>query len=77
MEQRIVVTNNVRHFALIVREWGEAGQSHAGCVLVQGIDNGEFGRILRGLRLMLEERPDQEQWSNLTLWLTPGAGSKR
>jgi hypothetical protein len=31
---------------VIARRWAEAGQAHAGCAIVVGIDHGELGAIL-------------------------------
>lgn len=72
-ERRILVTHNVRHFAPLLLEWAEAGRSHAGCVLVARIDHSQFGIVLRGLRLLLEQRPEPDQWADLALWLSPAS----
>jgi NAD(P)-dependent dehydrogenase (short-subunit alcohol dehydrogenase family) len=59
---RILVTHNVRHFPDILREWAEAGQDHAGCIILVGMRLDQFGLILRAIRLALESGPDQEGW---------------
>jgi hypothetical protein len=69
---RILITFNHRDFAPLLREWAEAGRAHAGCILVFGIDHGEFGLILRGLSALLRERSDQGSWTNITEALTRG-----
>ncbi len=69
-EGRMLVTFNQRHFAPLLRQWAEAGRAHAGCVLVYGIDHGEFDLILRGLRQLFAERPGQEDWTGLCDALT-------
>jgi hypothetical protein len=61
-EQRILVTHNVADFPPILREWAEASRSHAGVVLVFGIDHNEFELVVRGLQHLLELRPSQEAW---------------
>jgi hypothetical protein len=59
---RILVTHNVADFPELLREWAEAARSHAGVILVYGIDRSEFGLILRGVDRWLEVRPRQEDW---------------
>jgi Domain of unknown function (DUF5615) len=58
---RILVTHNVADFPEMLREWAEAAQSHAGVILVYGIDHSEL--ILRGVDRWLEARPRQEDGS--------------
>ena len=69
-QRRILVTFNHRHFAPLLREWAEAGRTHAGCLLVYGLDHGEHALILRGIRRLLEARPKQEDWVDLADALT-------
>lgn len=64
LEDRIMVSFNVRDFPRILREWAEGGRDHAGCVILVGIDHSEFGAILRVLDLVLAARPEQERWHN-------------
>jgi predicted nuclease of predicted toxin-antitoxin system len=59
---RILVTHNVADFPEILREWAEGGRSHAGVILVYGIDHSELGLILRGVDRWLEVRPRQDDW---------------
>jgi hypothetical protein len=59
-EQRILVT----HFPRILREWAAAQRSHAGVILVYGIDHSEFALIARGIERWLELRPAQADWSD-------------
>lgn len=61
-EQRILVTHNVADFPAILREWAEASRSHAGVILVYGIDHHEFDLVARGLQRLLVLRPSQEAW---------------
>lgn len=62
-EDRVMVTFDVGDFARIARRWAQAGQPHAGCAVVVGIDHGEFGTIIRSLRRSFEvDRPDPEDW---------------
>lgn len=69
-DRRILVTFNHRHFVPLLRQWAEAGQMHHGCIIVYGLDHGEFGLILRGIRRLLDARPRQEDWVDLVDALT-------
>jgi predicted nuclease of predicted toxin-antitoxin system len=64
-EQRILVTHNVADFPRILREWAAAQRTHAGVILVYGIDHSEFTLIVRGIERWLELRPDQADWRDL------------
>jgi hypothetical protein len=68
-EQRIFITFDVKDFPVIARRWAEAGQAHAGCAIVVGIDHGQFGLILNMIMRELRARPQQADWANLTLFL--------
>lgn len=61
-EQRILVTHNIHDFPTILREWGQAGLSHAGIILVYGISQNEFDLLVRGLQAWLRRRPRQDDW---------------
>lgn len=65
---RIMVTFNVKDFARITTEWAAAGKSHAGCLLIVGIDHSEFGLILRVIEHALSTRGDQAAWIDYTAW---------
>jgi len=69
-EGRIMVTFNVADFARIATEWPAASKSHAGCLLIVGIDHREFGLILRVINHALSTRPDQAAWVDYTAWGT-------
>jgi hypothetical protein len=68
-EQRILVTHNSADFPRILREWAAAQRSHAGVILVYGIDHGEFSAIVRGIERWLEMSRDHEDWSDLAVVL--------
>jgi predicted nuclease of predicted toxin-antitoxin system len=57
-EERILVTDNVRDFPAILREWAAAERSHAGVILVDGIDHREFDVIVRGIERCGELYPE-------------------
>ena len=64
-EQRILVTHNIRDFPEIVREWMTAQRSHAGVILVYGIDHREFQLIAGGIQHWLELYPESADWIDL------------
>lgn len=68
-EDRILVTRNSRDFAPLLREWAEAGRSHAGCVLIWTLRHDEFGPILEALRRLLAEQPEQSAWRDVAVAL--------
>jgi hypothetical protein len=72
-EDRTMVTFNVADFARITTEWAAASRSHAGCLLIVGIDHAEFGLILRVIEHAFSTRPDQESWIDYTAWGTRSA----
>jgi nucleoside-diphosphate-sugar epimerase len=64
-ERRIVVTHNIRDFPDILREWAAAQRSHAGAILVYGIDHSEFELIVRGIERWLQLYPQAAKWIDL------------
>ena len=61
-DRRILVTHNVADFPEILREWGSGGRSHAGVILVFGIEHSGFGLVRRGIERCLEQRPRHRDW---------------
>ena len=70
---RIMITFNIKDFARTATEWAAAGKSHAGCLLIVGIDHAEFGLILRVIDHALSTRPEQAAWVDYTAWATRSA----
>jgi Domain of unknown function (DUF5615) len=68
-QARILVTRNSRDFAPLLREWAEADRHHAGCILIWQLGHHEFAAITKGVAQLLRDRPDPEQWRDLTLAL--------
>ena len=66
-EQRILITQDFHDFPAILREWAGAQRSHAGAIVVYGIDHDEFELIIRGVQRWLEIYPDPANWIDLTL----------
>jgi len=65
-EERILVTQDVHDFPAILREWAAAQRSHAGAILIYGIDHSEFELIIRGIQRWLELYPEPASWIDLT-----------
>ncbi len=74
-EHRILVTHNVRDFPDILREWAAAQRSHAGAILVYGIDHSEFELIGRGIERWFELYPEPTSWKDLAVILDRDFGS--
>jgi NAD(P)-dependent dehydrogenase (short-subunit alcohol dehydrogenase family) len=68
-EERILVTSNIQDFPDLLQQWAEEGRSHAGCILLVGLAQNEFGLILRRLTAAMAARPLVSQWQDLTLFL--------
>ena len=66
-QDRILVTRNSRDFAPLLRQWAEAGRSHAGCILIWTFGHNEFGGIISAVQGQLDSRPDPEQWRDLAV----------
>ena len=62
-EDRIVVTANIRDFARLARSRMEAGQAHAGIILVPP-GSLAFGVVLLGLAQLFADRPEAADWVN-------------
>ena len=56
----------------ILREWAADGRSHAGVVLVHGIDHSEFGLVAAGVAKLLAGRPTREAWVDVCEVLSRG-----
>lgn len=67
VEERILVTHNIRDFPAILREWGAAERSHAGVILIYGIDHREFDAIARGIERCVELYPEMVMWRDLAV----------
>jgi hypothetical protein len=63
-ERRIVVTFNVRDFAPLLRQSAEEGKPYAGCILIAGIAQHQFGLILDRVSEVLAAWPHQDDWAD-------------
>jgi hypothetical protein len=70
VDERIMITFNVKDFPRIVTQWAAAGKHHAGCLVLVGIDHAEFGLILRVIDAALASRPDHAAWRDYAAWGT-------
>ena len=68
-ETRVMITFDVKDFTVIARRWAEAGRPHAGLGIVVGIDHGNFGIVLDVLSREFSARPQQADWTGLTLFI--------
>ena len=68
-QDRILVTRNSRDFAPLLRQWSEAGRHHSGCILIWSLGSDEFAAITSGVAQLRRDRPDPEQWRDLTVAL--------
>jgi predicted nuclease of predicted toxin-antitoxin system len=66
-QQRVLITRNSRDFAPLAREWAEAQRTHAGMILIWTLDHSQFAGILKGVRALLDQRPEQDEWRDLVL----------
>jgi len=66
-EERILATQDIRDFPAILREWGASQRSHAGVILLYGIDHSEFELIARGIQRWLELYPEPASWTDLAV----------
>lgn len=74
-EKRILVTHNIRDFPDILREWAIAQRSHAGAILVYGIDHREFNLVVRGIERCLARYPEPEHWVDLAVVVNRDSGA--
>ena len=68
-EERILATQDISDFPTILREWAGAQRSHAGAILIYGIDHSEFELIARGILRWLALYPEPTQWIDLAVVL--------
>lgn len=71
-DERVLVTHNVRDFPSILREWAAAQRSHAGVILVYGIDHSEFELIAHGIEGWSDLYGEPARWFDLTVVLDRG-----
>jgi hypothetical protein len=68
-EERITITTDAAHFALLARNLAASGHQHAGLVIVWSLPNNAFKHIVDGAQVLLERYPSQTEWLDLVLTL--------
>jgi hypothetical protein len=68
-ETRAMITFDVKDLTVIAQRWAEAGRPHAGLGIVVGIDHSDFGSILQVISREISARPEQSDWTDLTLFI--------
>lgn len=68
-ERRILVTRNARDFVPLLREWAEGDRHHHGCILIWTLAHSELGKIVKGVARLLDGRPDDHAWRDLSVAL--------
>jgi predicted nuclease of predicted toxin-antitoxin system len=70
-DDRVLVTANVRDFLPLLRGLAEAGQVHAGCILIaSSIRHHQFGAIIARVGGVLDAHPDPLAWRDRVHWLS-------
>jgi hypothetical protein len=59
----------------MLRQCAAAQRSHAGAIVVYGIDHSEFELIIRGVQRWVEIYPDPASWADLTVSVDREFGS--
>jgi len=75
-EGRILISFNVADFPTIMREWALASRTHAGVMLVYGIDHSEFILVARGLERWLAAYAEQSDWTDRAVVIPRDFASK-
>jgi hypothetical protein len=72
-EQRALLTENVRHFAPLVREWAAAGERHFGVIFTSSRSMprgaGTIGVYVERLHAFLNEHPADDALADQVAWL--------
>jgi len=61
----ILVTHNVADVPRILRDWLSEGRSHAGVILVHGIEHSQSELVAGGIERWLRQRPRQDEWRDV------------
>jgi hypothetical protein len=70
---RVLVSSNIRDFAVLSRDWLAAGRSHAGIILVKQREFGVGERVRRLARICNEKTPEAmaDCVEHLSWWTGP------
>jgi len=69
-QARIVVTCDMDDYPGLANQWAHARMDHAGCIFIAGMNNNEYGAILRAVRASLAAYPDPTDWVNQARYAT-------
>ena len=67
-ERRLLITHNSHDYPEILREWGEAGRSHHGCIL-SFLPTNDFSELASRLDRWFQQRSSNEDWIDLVVAL--------
>ncbi len=68
-EGRVLLTSNVGDFMEHITGWAQAGETHAGVIMVPyQVKKERFGLLIRSIQELLEDT-SQEQWMDRIRWL--------
>lgn len=70
-EQRIVITHDVNTFPVVLRDFAERREPHAGAIVLVAIRSRDFDLMVRAIATWLDRYPDQEQWRDMTVFAAP------
>lgn len=70
---RVLVTYDIRHFAIIAREWASAMRPHGGILLIhpRPVPQDNTGELTRRLALFLESHKTEDALQDRALFLPP------
>jgi uncharacterized protein with PIN domain len=72
-EQRVLMTNNVADFAVIVQRWAAQGRSHAGLIFTSDSslprNRGTIGKYVELLTALLLDGAEPDVWRDRIHWL--------
>ena len=72
-EGRILGSFDKGDMMSLLREWGAAGRSHAGAIIVVGLNHRHYASVLRGIEKAFELYPAHDDWVGVTVFVSPGA----
>jgi predicted nuclease of predicted toxin-antitoxin system len=70
LDRRVLVTYDCRTIPMVLKQWAETDQHHAGVLLVdeRTIRPSDVGRLLRALQALVAAR-DNDDWTDRVLFL--------
>jgi len=70
LDGSILVTHNTADMPCVLRDWLGAGRSHAGVILVHGVEHSLHELVAGGVERWLRQRPRQEDWIDVCVLVT-------